>query len=156
MELRGLRALMFKYDAQVRVWFDPDAQQVTISVDTSDDGSLKLKLIKIYQIPPPIQMGRSPSGAPYTAPYSDNEAGEDWREPRPMSYGNGLEGSWRTEGFLDVRNIAKDEFKVGYEGGGVYLYNPNLEKVTYFIGFAYQQHQSIELKKWNGSSWDTL
>ena len=153
MELRSLRSLGLRYDAKVRARFNPVAEQCTVWVDTMAvpvDGVWELKLIRIHQIPPPIKIGRSPSGGTYTDPYADVP---NWCYPhQTLGYYKGCIGSWRCDGWLDVYNSVSDQ----YEGGGVYLYNPRLDKTTYFIGIAWQHSQSIEIKKWNGTSWDDL
>ncbi|MBN1759432.1 MAG: prepilin-type N-terminal cleavage/methylation domain-containing protein [Chitinispirillaceae bacterium] len=151
-ELRGLRSLGFKYDARVRARFNPEAAQCTIWVDTSDDESLELKLIRIYQIRPPVKIGRSPSEGTYPSPYPGDPNYPDWRTPceDDCEYSNGTEGSWRHDKYLDVFHTTEGQ----YGGGGVYLYHPRLNTTTYFIGIAWQRSQSIDIKKWNGTSWD--
>ena len=153
IEMRGLRALAYRYDGRVQARFNPAAAQCTIWVDTSDDESLKMMRIRIYQIPPPVIIGRSPTGGTYSSPYSSDPNYLDWRTPHEnCTYSNGTEGSWRYDERLDVFRTADAQ----YEGGGVYLHNPHLKRTTYFIGIAWQRSQSVELKKWNGYAWDNL
>ncbi len=145
MELRGLRALAFKYDDTVKVTFNPtaDPPQIKTEVWASMDQPPAYKTVSTYKIEQPVKMG-VPSGVTLSQPYNDA-----WWNAKAGEIVNGLQGDWKTA--LKVVPDSRGE----YAHGGVYLYNPRLGNTVYFIGISMSM-QSIELKKWKGSSWINL
>jgi prepilin-type N-terminal cleavage/methylation domain-containing protein len=146
IELRGLRPLMFKYDDTIVVLFSPIATppQFTTSVWASDDPAPAFKTISTYKLASPIKIGIPPTNPPSQQPYTDA-----WWTANAGAIVNGLQGEWKTRLYVNPNSRAQ------YAQGGVYLYNPRLEKTTYFVGITGSM-QSIELKKWTGTEWITL
>jgi len=149
LELRGLRAITYKFDDSVKVLFNPTATppQCTIKVFNSEASPPAYQTLKIYKINPPIKLG-VPSGYNTSVkPYTDG-----WwiTNPGPGSIVNGVHGEWKTKLYVNPNSRAQ------YAQGGVYLCHPRLTTTTYFIGIN-NAMQTIELKKWNGgSTWDNL
>lgn len=145
MELRGLRARAFKYDDTIRVIFNSTATppQATISVWASQDPTPAYQTISVHKISAPVKIG-VPANVSLSQPYNDS-----WWNANAGSIVNGLQGTWKTA--LRVKPDSRGE----YDNGGVYLYNPRLEKTTYFIGISINR-QSVEMYKWNGTSWNKL
>jgi prepilin-type N-terminal cleavage/methylation domain-containing protein len=145
-ELRSMRSLSFKYDSHVKAKFNTSLMQCTIWVDTSEDGSSKYRRTSVYQIPSPVVIGRP--DADLSQPYTDGW----WSYYNPYpSIVNGVQGEWKDSIKIDHDSPGE------YNQGGIYLYNPLLEKTYYFIGIN-SGMQFIELKKCNRGAkiWITL
>ncbi|MBN1575669.1 MAG: type II secretion system protein [Chitinispirillaceae bacterium] len=137
LELRSLRSLSFKYDSWVMANFTES--QCNIYVDTNENKTQDAEDIrKVHNIPSPVTIGLS-SDPPTSWPY-----GDDWDDGDPPT--NGKAENWKTE--LTVEPDSRGE----YCHGGIYLKSPRLSKITYCIGITTEM-QSLELFKWNGTSW---
>jgi prepilin-type N-terminal cleavage/methylation domain-containing protein len=133
-ELRGLRPLAFKYDAFAKARFNTTAMQCTVWVDTSDNAiPKKYRRVSIFRLPPQVKIG-----TPSTAPSS-------WKFYAPAALSN----TWKDS--LTVEPDSRGE----YSHGAVYLYSEKIPQFVYCIGIATSM-QSIELHKWNGTSWTSV
>jgi len=143
-ELRTMRSVCFKYDGLVRATFNTTAMQCTTRVDTSQDGTLKYRLVTVHKIQAPVVIGRIDDNL--TEPYTDGW----WMDFKP-TITSGVQGEWKDS--IKVVPGTRGEYSLG----GIYLYNPRLKEIYYFIGIN-SGMESIELKKWTGAtnSWKTL
>jgi prepilin-type N-terminal cleavage/methylation domain-containing protein len=133
LEIRNMRALAYKYDSWVYGKFSAD--RCSIYVDTNGNTARDATDIrKVFLIPSPVTIGL-PATEPTVWPYPG------WTRPT-----NGMTLNWATQ--LTVEADSRGD----YCHGGIYLKSSRIPKVSYFIGID-TSLQSIELYKWEGTSW---
>lgn len=143
LELRGTRAIAFKYDAMAMVKFIPSASasaKCSLYVDKDGDGTREAadgECIKVIKLTPPVFIGvcSTPPSSYLNADYTPNISG--------------LAGTWKTLLTVDGTNSTG-----AFNLGAVYLKSSKLPKITYCIGITTDM-QSIKLYKWD-KTWHTL
>jgi prepilin-type N-terminal cleavage/methylation domain-containing protein len=144
IEIRSLRPLCFRFDERVMLTFNTSTNQCKIYVDENDDDTVQeSELHHVFDVAAPVEIGvcdETPADHPFQ--------GSPFPDYTPT---NGLAVQWKNTGMVTV----DPDSRGNYSHGAVYLYVPSLKKICYFIGITTKM-QSIELWKWNGSSWIKL
>jgi prepilin-type N-terminal cleavage/methylation domain-containing protein len=135
VELRAIRATVFKWDTQVIVKFYQDS--ICSWVDTNGNARCDNNDIhKVIKFPVSVAIGR-PVSPPTKGPYNTTI---------PSS---GLTGDW-----ADSLKVLADT-RGDYSHGTACIYSRKLSKITYCIGIDTAM-QSLEFYKWIDNSWKKL